>query len=111
MSRPKKEPEVSRRVPRRPPATTPEQRERQLIAQATDLAEKQIRQGTASATVIVHYLKLATSKERLENDLLRAKVEQLESARNVEQLYSDALKAMRAYSGQIDEEEDAYFDY
>lgn len=116
MTRPKKEPEVPRR-PRRPPATTAEARERQLISQANDLAERQIRQGTASAAVITHFLKLGSTRERLErerlereNELLRAKVEQLASAKNVEQLYSEALHAMRAYSGQIEEGDD-YDDY
>lgn len=118
MARPKKEPEVPRRLPRRPPATTPEQRERQLIAQANDLAERQIRQGTASAAVITHFLKLGSTREKLErerlereNELLRAKVDQLASAKNVEQLYSEALQAMRAYSGQSIDEEDDYDDY
>lgn len=115
MARPREDSEVSRRS-RRLPATTAEARERQLIAQAEDLAERQIRQGTASATVITHYLKLGSSREKLErerlereNDLLRAKVDQLASAKNVEQLYSEALHAMRAYSGQ--QIEDDYDDY
>lgn len=117
MGRPKKEQEVPPRVPRRPPARSVEARERQLIAQANDLAERQIRQGTASAAVITHFLKLGSTREKLErerlereNELLRAKVEQLASARNVEELYRDALNAMRAYSGQ-DVEEDDYDDY
>ena len=97
---------------RRPPAKDPETRELQMISAATDLAEKQIREGTASATVITHYLKLATGRERLErerieaeNKLLRAKVENLESQKRVETLYEDALKAMRAYSGQEEPED------
>ena len=90
-----------------PPALTPEARENQLIAAATDLAERQIREGTASAQVITHYLKLGSSKAKLENeklrtevDLLNAKIESLESQKNVERLYQEALDAMRAYSGQ-----------
>lgn len=93
--------------PRRPPATTPEARENQLIAQAVDLAEKQIHNGTASAQVISHFLKLGSSREKLEqerlgkeNDLLDAKREQLASAARVEELYKSALDAMRTYSGQ-----------
>lgn len=116
MGRPKKD-ESAPRIPRRPPARTPEARERQLVAQAFDLAEKQIRQGTASAAVITHVLKLGSERERLErerlvreNELLRAKVDQLASAKNVEELYRDALNAMRAYSGQ-EVEEDDYDDY
>ena len=102
------------------PATTPEARENQLIALAVDLAEKQLIEGTASSQVITHYLKLGSSKERLEreklereNELLRAKAESLQSAQRSEEVYKEALKAMRTYSGQItDEEEDDYdFDY
>lgn len=88
------------------PATTPEAREHQLIAAATDLAERQIRDGSASAQVISHYLKLGSTREKLEqerlareNELLRAKVENLESQKNVEALYRDAISAMKSYSG------------
>ncbi len=114
MARPKKDPDAPR-IPRRPPATSAEARERQLIAQANDLAERQIRQGTASAAVITHFLKLGSTREKLErqrleneNELLRAKVDQLASAKNVEQLYAEALNAMRAYSGNPVDDEDDY---
>lgn len=89
------------------PATTPEARENQLIAKAVDLAERQLEDGTASAQVLTHYLKLASSREkleqariRIETDLLAVKREALESAQRVEALYSEALNAMRAYAGQ-----------
>ena len=92
---------------RRPPATTPEARENQLIALAVDLAEQQLSEGTASSQVISHYLKLASSKERLEKErltheveLLKAKTEAIHSAKRVEELYKEALNAMKAYSGQ-----------
>ena len=92
--------------PRRPPATTPEARENQLVALAFDLAEKQLTEGTASAMVISHYLKLGTEREKLErsrleqeNRLLQAKVEQLGSMQNIERMYSEALNAMRSYQG------------
>lgn len=96
--------------PKRPPATTPEARENQLIAQAVDLAEKQIQEGVASSQVISHFLKLGSSREKLEqlriekeNTLLDAKREMLESAKRVEELYADAITAMRSYSGQDDQ--------
>lgn len=94
------------------PALTPESRENQLIALAVDLAEKQLMEGTASSQVITHYLKLGSTKERLEkekleeeNKLLRAKTEALKSAKRVEELYSDAISAMRKYSGNGDGDE------
>ena len=93
--------------PRRPPARTPDARERQLIAAAVDLAERQLADGTASAQVISHYLKLGSSRERLEQerlegevDLIRAKRDNMVSAARVEELYGEAINAMRAYSGQ-----------
>lgn len=96
---------------RRPPATTPEARENQLIAKAVDLAEKQLEDGTASAQVISHYLKLGSSRERLEQErleqevsLLRIKQEAIASAARVEELYKTALDAMRSYAGQVTSE-------
>ena len=88
------------------PALSPEAREAQLISLATDLAAQQLIDGTASAQVITHFLKLATEKDRIEREimerqkeLLTAKTEALQSAKRVEELYTDALEAMRRYSG------------
>lgn len=98
--------------PERPPATTDEARERQLVSYAVDLAEKQIREGTASAQVITHFLRLGTSREKLEQEklrqdnlLLEAKTKALASTERVEELYRNALAAMRTYAGHADEEE------
>lgn len=96
---------VKKGRPRR--ARTLEAREDQLIALAVDLAEQQLRDGTASAQVITHYLKLGSTKDRLEKEimaeqkeLLKAKTESIQSAKRQEELYSNALNAMRSYSGQ-----------
>ena len=103
--------------PRNRPGTTPEARENQLIAAAVDLAEKQILDGTASSQTINHYLKLGSSREKLEqeriqheNELLTAKAEMLASQKRIEEMYSQALNAMRAYSGQEPDEPAADFD-
>lgn len=100
------------RKPRRPPATTPEARENQLIAAAVDLAEKQIREGNATSQVITHYLKLGSTREALEkerlrneNKLLKAKVESLASQGRIEQLYEQAVAAMRKYAGNPETDE------
>jgi hypothetical protein len=97
---------------RRRPATTPEAKELQMIASAVDLAEKQLLNGSASAQVLTHYLKLGSSRERLEqerisyeNDLLIAKKEAMASAARVEELYGAAIDAMRAYAGHAPKEE------
>jgi hypothetical protein len=89
------------------PATTPEARENQLVADAFDLAQRQLRDGTASAQVISHFLKMGSTREQLEqerlareNVLLSAKAEAMASAKNMEVLYVNAIAAMRSYSGQ-----------
>ena len=91
------------------PALTPEARENQLIYLATELAEKQLREGTASSQVITHYLKLGSSKERIEKEILEkqkelisAKTQALADAADMKQLYAEAIKAMRKYSGNGD---------
>lgn len=97
---------------RRPPASTPEAREHQLISLAVDLAEKQLLEGVASSQVLTHYLKLGSTlyqleREKLEkeNELLTAKTESLKSSKKTEVLYKKALQAMRSYSGRAEEED------
>jgi hypothetical protein len=88
------------------PATTPEGRESQLISLAYDLVEKRIRQGTATSQETTHFLKLGSSRERLEqerleheNELTAVKIAALASQQATEELYRDALNAMRTYAG------------
>ena len=97
------------------PALTPETKENQMISLAMDLAEKQLIEGTASSQVISHFLKLGSTKERLEkeklleeNKLLKARTEALQSAKRVEELYADAIAAMKRYSGNGRGDEDEY---
>lgn len=103
---------------RRRTATTDEGRESQLVSMAMDLAEQQIMNGTASSQVITHFLKLGSTRERLEqerlqeeNIMLRHKTEALAAAARVEELYGKALDAMRNYSGQESESTDDVDDY
>jgi hypothetical protein len=77
-----------------------------MVSLAIDLAEKQMLAGTASSQVITHYLKLGSTREQLEqqrleheNELTRVKIEAIESQKRVEELYKEALDAMRMYSG------------
>lgn len=110
---------TARRTSRGRPATTPEGRENKLISMASELAERRIRDGTASAQEIVHFLKLGSTREKLEqqrlaneNALTQVKIEALESQKRVEELYGQALDAMRTYAGHqppelMDEEYDA----
>lgn len=94
------------------PALTPEARENQLISLSEMLAEKQLREGTASSQVIVHYLRLGTMRERLERDklkyeteLLKSKKEAIDSEKRSEELFAKAISAFRSYRGE-DETED-----
>lgn len=95
------------------PAANPEDRENQLIALAVDLAEKQLLEGTASSQVISHFLKMGSTKERLEKEmmeeqkkLLEAKTEAIQSQQQMEDLYRNALKAMQKYKGEDGEDDE-----
>lgn len=97
---------------KRRPAMTPEARENQMISLAVDLAEQQLIDGTASSQVITHFLKLGSSREKIEQAILEtkkelneAKTENLQSAKRIEELYSEALSAMRDYSGKGDSDD------
>lgn len=100
---------------KRRPALTPEARENQMISYAIDLAEKQLIEGTASSQVITHFLKLGSSKERIEKEILEkqkslieAKTKAYQSSDDMKELYAEAIKAMRTYSGHGDPDEDEY---
>lgn len=100
-------------MPRKtPPAQSLEARENQLTALATDLAEKQLRDGTASPSVITHFLKLASTRQQLEieklrseTEYLRAKADAVQSNQRTEELYTEAIAAMRVYNGIEDDYE------
>lgn len=94
-----------------PPSTSPEGQEQRMIALAINLAEQQLRDGTASSQVISHYLKLATIEERNKQlldeqklEYMKAKTEAMKSAKHVEEMYEEAIKAMREYAGVKDED-------
>ena len=102
------------------PATNPKDREDELINLAVGLAEQQLRDGTASTQVIVHYLKLGSTRGMLEQEMLenktkmiKAQTESIESSKKVEELYKNALNAMQIYNGsrnEDDPEDIQYFD-
>lgn len=110
MARPRKDDNAP--VTKRPPATTPQARENQLIGMAYDAAEKQIREGKATSQLLTHFLKLGTEKEGLErkkleaeNKLLHARVESIASGAQSSELYEKAIKAFRKYQGEEDTED------
>ena len=93
------------------PALSPEAEEEQMISLAHDLVKQRLIDGTASSQETTHFLKLGSSKHKLEmerleqNQLLRAKTEAIQSQKRVEELYAEALNAMRSYSGKGDPDE------
>lgn len=94
------------------PALTPEARQNQLIALATDLVEKRLIEGTASSQETTHFLKLATQEAKLkvkilekQEELISAKTEAIKSSQRTEELYRDAIIAMRQYSGRGTDED------
>lgn len=99
-------PSAKRKVVTMRPATTPEAREKQLEALAMDLAEKQLREGTASSSVVTHFLKLASTRDEIEKDLLasrakltKAKADDIASSKRNEEIAEQALDAMKSYGG------------
>lgn len=106
----KKATEQEKPIQRPRPALTPEAREEQMIALAVNLVEQRLLDGTASSQETTHYLKLGSSKTQLEkerlreeNELLRAKVKAIESNARMEQLYAEAIEAMREYAGKVND--------
>ena len=104
--------EVKKKGRSQAPARTPEARENQMVSLAVELAERQLRDGTATSQVITHYLKLASTEDRLKKEkleqevkLLQAKTKNIESSARVEQLYAQAIKAMNQYQGNDIEED------
>lgn len=90
-----------------------EARELQLEALAMDEAERQLREGTASSQVITHFLKLGSTRERLEkeklqleNELVKAKTESLKAQEHADELFANAIKAMKRYSGTVFDDDD-----
>lgn len=112
MRRSNKNSGESESLPKRP-AISPEIRENQMISLAMDRAEQRLRDGTASSQEIVHFLKLGSSKERLEKEimekqaeLITAKTENLNSSKEIRKLYDDAIQAMKRYNGDFIDEQD-----
>lgn len=105
MARPKSAASSASEPPRRVP-TTPEEVERLNIGLAAELASQQLRDGTVSAQVQVHYLKMGEAKYKLEEEKLRgeiklqeARVHAIESAEKMAELFEGAIKAMVSYTG------------
>ena len=95
------------------PGLTPEAEENQCIAMAYRLAKQRLADGSASSQEVTHFLKMGSSKAKLENErlkeenkLLRAKTNAIESAEDMKELYAEAIKAMATYQGHGGPEDD-----
>lgn len=109
MPRRKKVVDISPEASQKPPVTTIEDREDEMVALAVQLAERRLREGTATSQEIVHFLKLGSTKARLEreklaqeNKLLEAKTESIRQAKDTMQMYQDAINAIKTYNGNKD---------
>ena len=109
---PKTDGDISTKRKKAPPRTI-EDAENENIGLALRLAQKQLAEGTASAQVITHYLKLGSTKERLEREILEkqrdlyaAKTDAIQSAKSSEETYANALVAFREYTGESDEDDE-----
>lgn len=98
-----KEPKKNTRT--QSPGTSPESREQQLVRLAVDLAERQLTDGTASPSVINHYLKIGSTRESIERDILEkqakfleAKASSISKDREAEELAKEAIAAMKNYN-------------
>lgn len=107
-----------RPIKRRPPATTPEGRENQMISLAFDQAELLLREGRAPAPVLVHYLKLATEQSALEKERIKSqimldqkKADNIETSERLEKVYEEARKAMLQYQGRPEDSEPEEIDF
>lgn len=110
MARQRKATEVYEKSP---PVFTTEARENQIISLAYDLVEQRIRNGTATSQETCYFLRLGSTKEREERrmmeekiKLLTAKTEALQSTKRIEELYGEAINAMRVYSGSLRNEDE-----
>ena len=87
-------------------ASTPEGRENEMIMLAYQEVERRIRDHTATSQELCHFLKMGSEKERLEREKLevemelqRAKADSIESGKHMEELYNNAIAAMKLYGG------------
>lgn len=98
----KKKSEVEKLRPA--PSSDPKSREQQLVNQAMNLAEKQLLDGTAAPSVINHFLKIGSTREFIERDILEKQAQLIEAKastiakdREAGEVAKAAIEAMRNY--------------
>lgn len=110
-----KKAEAQKASPKLRPTLTPEAREKRLMSLALDVAEQRLLDGTASSQLVTTILKISTEREKLEReilekkrDLLVAQKESIESSKRIEELYAEAIEAMKRYSVREGSEDEEY---
>lgn len=95
------------------PVHSVEARESQLVSLAMDLAERRLREGTASSAEVVEIMRWGSKRSKLEQELnetkielMKAKKEALESTKRIEELFDEAMHQFRRYNGVFEEGED-----
>ena len=93
-----------------PPASTHEGRDAQMIDLAYACAEQRMRDGTASSQEIIHFLRLATEKTKLEEEklrhetaLLETKQHAIDAAESSNVDYANVIAHLRRYKGLDDD--------
>lgn len=105
------------KAPSRVPLT-PEAQENLAISLAMDVALERLRNGTASSQLVTELVKRGSRKARLELELLEkqtelaaVKADAIKANAHMEELYEKAMKAMKRYHGDFEEEveDDEYY--
>lgn len=93
-----------------PTAMSSEARELQISSLAYDLVEQRMRDGTATSQETCYFLKLANPNQKLQKrklekeiELLEAKTEQIQAARRMDEVYTEAINAFKLYGGSQDD--------
>src|SRR5574344_2024207 len=94
-----------------PKPRDPRARDEYMQALAMELSERRLREGTASSAEIVFWLKRSSPKMKMENlelqnKLLSAKTEAINSERLGNEKYEEAMRMFAGYTGMGAHDED-----
>lgn len=104
------------------PPRSEEEEQKLACGYAMDLAIKWLKEGTAPAQVVTHFLKVGSLKEqaelektRHEIELLQAKKKAIEMDAEQDKKYEEVIRAISSYAGKDQEwevvEDEGYPDY
>lgn len=103
------------------PPRSEEEEEKEACGYAMDLAKQWLKEGTAPAQIVLHFLKIQSQREQAELAKTQKEIELLEVKKKViiseeeqEKKYQEVIKAISAYNGKDSEwevVEDEYPEY